>query len=194
MQEAGDFLWNLLWSLRVAVTSPAPSSVPQAEREGGRISVLQDFCPDSRDKAQTPQMGDPSPARPLFFMGRSRKPKAWAFHSFSTSQETFNALLAGKGTPPYPIIHKCTLVQVCRALADTYSPPGTLHTAILPSLCWERTELHPERHHSHLEIITITFLCWQSEFCHTPERSSFRYRMERKNKAKASAADFNVWC
>lgn len=72
--------------------------------------------------------------------------------------------------------------------------PGTLRTGILPSLCWEKAQVHPKWHQPHLEAITSIFMSWQSEFYHTPKPFSFRARRERENKAKANAADFNVWC
>lgn len=61
-------------------------------------------------------------------------------------------LLAGKGAPHIP--HKSSLGQVCRAVDDTYSPPGTLQNSNRRSSP-KTTSPSPRSNHQHLYVLTI---------------------------------------
>lgn len=91
-------------------------------------------------------------------------------------------LLAGKGAPHIPWSHQSTLVQLCRAVADTYSPPGTLQNSNSNRRSSPKTTSpSPRSNHQHLYVLTISIPSHSSVFS-----LQIQTAKEKQSKSKCS--------
>lgn len=130
------------------MTSPAPSSAPEAGLDFCSAGLLAPGKRHKHHKWGIPALQDPDSAG-------AGNPKPELFTAFPHSRGHECTSWQGQDPLHIPHIHKSALVQVCRALADTQNSnppfPGLAEKRSSPRM----TSPSPRNNHQPLSVLTI---------------------------------------